>query len=115
MKKLKFNHAFTGVTGGLNIRGCRIVGDSLTVPEMNYTIREILEKFTRLPDIMNNSLVYDEEPDFNDPVVTDFKDLSDIHEKQLEFNWYKDVLSKKKTEDKKEAPEVTPGEKTEEN
>lgn len=65
--------------------GCPSIGVSLTVPDESYSIRDILTKFTRMPDVVNPNLVYDfdemtdaDSVDMDADVITSFGDLSDF-------------------------------------
>ncbi|MEM3318498.1 MAG: hypothetical protein QXT80_03010 [Thermoplasmatales archaeon] len=61
---------------------------SLTVPDMSYTVRELLEKFTSgvMPAVERNPL-YEDDPDFDniDPSRLGDFDLVDLLEMQEEY------------------------------
>lgn len=59
--------------------------DSLTVPDMAYTIREILQKFTTLPTGILNEANYEDDPDIEDGIKLDV-DLTDITLNQLQID-----------------------------
>lgn len=80
-------------------------GVSMAVPDQSYSIRDILTKFTRMPEIVNQSLVYDgddNEVGFDDPVLNMFNDLSDMDQVQSTLN---DMYEKRKEAAEKLAAE----------
>lgn len=54
---------------------------SLTVPDMSFSIQELLERFTTMPEIMRPAM-YDENPGFDDALPVDV-DLVDIQENEM--------------------------------
>lgn len=82
-------------------------GISLTVPDMSYTVQQIMDKFTsgNVPDIQNNNMAYDDEPSFDDITRPYDLDLADISALKAELEirlqslqaWKKkqELLSKK--------------------
>lgn len=77
-------------------------GDSLTIPDMSYTIREILDKFTTLPsDIAQQEAIYEENPSFDDAQSFD-TDLTDITLNKLKIEHLEQELKNKKSEFKKQ-------------
>lgn len=72
--------------------------DSQTVPDMSYTIRELLDRYTTLPtDISQHEGVYSESPDFNDAIPTDI-DLTDISNNARKISELQSEISRLKTE-----------------
>jgi len=68
---------------------------SLTVPDMSYTVRELLEKFTSggsLPPI-DNQAEYEENPTFDDALSID-QDLTDLHQARRAVNKLQNDLLK---------------------
>jgi hypothetical protein len=61
--------------------GFRYESISMTVPDMSYTIRDLLTKFTKLPDIQSKG-IYEENPNIDEPIPL-FNDLSDITEQKV--------------------------------
>jgi len=57
---------------------------SLTVPDMSYTIREILDKFTTMPQDLLQEANYSENPEFADAIQYDV-DLTDITANQQDI------------------------------
>lgn len=51
---------------------------SLTVPDMSYSIRELLENFVRMPEIQTPA-IWQEEPDIDQPrgMASDLTDLTE--------------------------------------
>lgn len=51
---------------------------SLTVPDMSYSIRELLENFVRMPEIATPA-IWQEEPDIDSPrsMASDLTDLTE--------------------------------------
>lgn len=81
---------------------------SMTIPDMSYSIKEILEKYTKgiVLNVVKNGR-FDEEPDFNDSLVEeqpDF-DLSDISRESERITTVKGKLKNKSTEIPKESVE----------
>jgi len=54
---------------------------SLTVPDMSFSIQELLERFTTMPEIIKQGF-FEENPDFDDALPVDV-DLVDIQENEL--------------------------------
>lgn len=54
---------------------------SLTVPDMSFTVSELLERFTTMPEIMRQG-IYDDDPNFDDALPYDV-DLVDIQENEM--------------------------------
>lgn len=74
---------------------------SLTVPDMAYTIREILDKFTTMPEDLLQQANYEEAPEFADAVSYDV-DLTDITINQNEIQQLTEKLKLTKEEFLKE-------------
>jgi len=83
--------------------------DSLTVPDMSYTIQELMEKFTQGndPNVWQEG-EYDENQDL-DQEIEEYEDLTDIDEKrrrleviQKEFDEKAKIKQKQEEDDKKE-------------
>lgn len=67
---------------------------SLTVPDMSYTVRELIEKFTTggMPPIQHEG-TYDENLDFSDALAID-QDLTDLHQARLNVDSLNEKLRK---------------------
>jgi len=74
---------------------------SLTIPDMSYTIREILDKFTTLPGEILQEGHYDENPTFEDAQNFD-TDLTDITINQLKIEQLEADLKQQKIDLQKE-------------
>ena len=70
---------------------------SMTVPDMSYSIQELLDNFTRMPEIAKPA-IWLEEPDIENPFPAspDLTDLTQIGEK---VNYIKSELEALKTPD----------------
>jgi len=71
--------------------------ESLTVPDMAYTIREILDKFTTMPEDLLQEANYADNPEFEDAIQYDV-DLTDITINNAEIKQLKEKL--KQTQEK---------------
>ena len=70
---------------------------SLTIPDMSYTIREILDKFTTLPQDILQEGYYDDDPKFEDAQSFD-TDLTDITINKLKIEQLEADLKQQKIE-----------------
>lgn len=70
---------------------------SLTIPDMSYTIREILDKFTTLPEDILQEGHYDDDPQFEDAQSFD-TDLTDITINKLKIEQLEADLKQQKIE-----------------
>lgn len=82
---------------------------SLTVPDMSFTIQELLERFTSIPEIMKQGF-YDDDPTFDDGYPLDV-DLVDIQENELNATFLqKSIEEQKKTYAEEQAKRSEAGE-----
>jgi len=71
---------------------------SMTVPDMSYSISELLENFTRMPEISQPAIWLDE-PDLENPYPAS-PDLTDLTEISERVNYIKTEIDGLKTHDK---------------
>lgn len=82
MAKTKFQNQYNYVPGQRNEKP---VGESLTVPDQSYSIKDILEKYTRgIAPMVSKEPLYEENPDINSPDILD--NAIDITEVQEAYN-----------------------------
>lgn len=67
---------------------------SVTVPDMSYTVRDLLERFTTgtVPGDVVRSVMYTDNPDFDDFVATELGDF-DLTDCQREINKLRELHS----------------------
>lgn len=67
---------------------------SVTVPDMSYTVRDLLERFTTgtVPGDIVRSVMYTDNPDFDDFVATELGDF-DLTDCQREINKLRELHS----------------------
>lgn len=84
--------------------GCPVIGVSLTVPDESYSIRDILTKFTRMPDIEHDMVFdFDENTDemsvdMDVDVITSFNDLTDFDMMSDRVKYLTDQVNGQKAE-----------------
>lgn len=69
--------------------------ESLTQPNMAYTLKELLEKYTSgsLPPVIRKGSYPETEPDLDDPVLlSQERDLTDINVISLRVNELNDII-----------------------
>lgn len=71
---------------------------SMTVPDMSYSIQELLENFTRMPEIEKPAIWIDD-PDIDNPLPAS-PDLSELTEISERVNYIKSDLEGLKNDDK---------------
>ena len=71
---------------------------SMTVPDMSYSIQELLENFTRMPEIAKPA-IWLEDPDIDNPFPAS-PDLTDLTETSERVNYIKSDLEGLKSDDK---------------
>lgn len=117
---MKFNHQFNFAFESETMSEAKNVEPSKTIPDMSYSVRELIERFTTggVPPILQNG-TYEESVNFNDAVELDV-DLVDIQiarNKSFELKKQLKELEARKLREKatkiKEATEAKPKEATE--
>lgn len=63
-------------------RGENCTGESETIPDMSYSIKELLTNFTKLPEIYRKA-EWDENPDFDEAISIGDFDLTDLTESEI--------------------------------
>jgi len=73
---------------------------SQTIPDMSFTIKQLLTNYTRLPDIIRPAL-YDDNPDIDNPLSA-HNDLTDLDEAKHKVYAFRKRLKSEIAESKKE-------------